>query len=168
MKIIIIAGGDRTGKSTLCKYFENNGYTYMHFGPPKDSPYYEYKNYVYNVLKDPKNKNKNFIIDRFMYCEFAYSKHYNRLSDMTIDKMYELENIILSLDSNATIIYCENNIDINWQLICDEGKNEFKTKNEIIELRNTYLNIFKKTKLNFIKYDYTIGHTPHEIFTQLN
>lgn len=168
MKIRIIAGGDRTGKSTLCKYFSDNGYTYVHFGPPVKSPYLEYQEFIDNILEKSKNSNENIIIDRYMYCEFAYSKHYNRPTDMTIDKMHKIEKTILKIDPNAFIIYCENDIDENWKLIQDEGKNEFKNKQEVINLRDTYRDVLYKTHLSCLVYNYNLGWTPSQIFNITN
>lgn len=167
MKVVIVCGGDRTGKSSICREFIENGYEYYHFDPPKKSPYQEYKEFVDNVLKNPENKNKKFIIDRYMYCEFPYSKHYKRNTDMTIEKMQLIESEILQLDNFATIIYCENDIDDNLRLLNIEGKKEFKSKQEVLALRTNYKLALNKSLLHILTYNFSIGDTPKQIFRNI-
>ena len=163
MKIIVIAGADRTGKSTLTQLFISNNWEYKHFCAPKISPYTEYRNYA-NWLITHKDLNKNYIIDRYMYCEFPYSKHYNRQTDMTIEKMHEIEDDLLKIDPNASIIYCHTDLKSNWERIQAEGKNEFKNIDELNNLYNEYKKILSYSKLNLITYNFTKGDTPAQIF----
>ena len=167
MRIVFACGGERTGKSVLTKTFESKGWTYFHFDPPKGSPYKEYRGFLDSVLKNPANADKNFIIDRYMYCEFPYSKHFGRSTDMTVGKMHEIERGILALDPAACVIYCENDIDVNWELICAEGKREFRSREEVLKLRDDYRKILNQTMLTRIDYDFTSGTEPEDIYEKV-
>lgn len=160
MNLICLIGGDRTGKSTLCEEFIKNGFEYHHFIAPKNSAYEEFGGFARQYFLDPVNAGKKVILDRYMYCDFPYSKHYGRGTDMTWDRLHEIEDIMLGFDPSAKIVYCENDIDLNWKLIEEEGKHEFKTKTEVLELRKTYMEVLSHSKLPWIKYDFTAGDTP--------
>jgi len=86
---------------------------------------------------------------------------------MTLDKMNEIEDDILQLDKNATVVYCENDIDINWDLIQDEGKNEFRNKGEVRLLRQNYRRVLKWSHLNVEAYDFTKGDEPKDIYNKM-
>ena len=113
MRIVFIVGADRVGKSTLTDEFVKAGWIYRHFDPPKKSPYSEYREYA-DWLAVEGNPDGKYVIDRYMYCEFAYSKHYGRHTDMTIDKMNEIEDDLLKLDPNAVVVYCQTDLESNW------------------------------------------------------
>lgn len=166
MRIVICCGADRTGKSTLTDKFVKAGWIYRHFDPPKKSPYLEYREYADRLAAegDPDGK---YVIDRYMYCEFAYSKHYGRRTDMTIQRMNEIEDDLLRLDPNAAVVYCQTDLESNWQRICDEGKNEFKTIEELAALRYEYKRVLLNSKLNCIEYDFTTGDTPEKALIEI-
>lgn len=163
MRIVFCTGADRTGKSTLIEEFRKRGWVSVHFGPPKGSPYMEYRKFVDETLKDPANSDKKFILDRFMYCEFPYSRHYGRPTDMTSVKMNELEDDILRLDPNAKIIYCETSLEGNWDRIEAEGKHEFENVEQLERLRKNYIQTFMASKLDYITYNFEDGDTPEKI-----
>jgi len=168
MKIVILCGGERTGKSTLAECFKKAGYEYFHFNPPKgSSPYQEYRKFCDDVLMNPENCNRKFVIDRYMYCEFPYSKHFGRTTDMTYEKMNSIERDILKADKTAAVVYCENDIDKNWELIQQEGKNEFKSKDEVLELRKDYRQTLLHSTLALVKYDFTKGDNPEDIVEKI-
>jgi thymidylate kinase len=168
MRIVCIIGADRTGKSTLTKAFkEEDGWIYKHFDPPTGSPYNEYRSYA-NELMQYANSDKKFIIDRYMYCEFAYSKHYGRKTDMTIEKMNEIEEDLLKLDPNAVVIFCQTSLESNWKRIQDEGKSEFKSIEELEALYKEYKRVILHSKLDLIEYNFENGDTPENTFNQIN
>ena len=154
MKIVIVAGSDRTGKSTLTEEFVRKGYEYKHFGPPTGSPYGEYIGYA-KWLEEKGDPDGKYVIDRFMYCEFAYSKHYGRATDMTLDRMNEIEDILLGLDPNACVVYCETDLESNWRRIEDEGKHEFSDIEQLETLRMEYKRVLLHSKLDLVEYDFT-------------
>ena len=166
MRIVCIVGADRTGKSTLVREFEKAGWQSKHFSPPKGSPYREYRDYADWLMAegDPDGK---YVIDRYMYCEFAYSKHYGRLTDMTIARMNEIEDDLLKLDPNAAVVYCQTDLQSNWQRIRDEGKNEFKSVGELAALRYEYRRVLLNSKLNLVEYDFTAGDTPQGVLAEV-
>lgn len=166
MKIVIVIGADRTGKSTLTNEFIKHGWEYIHFDPPKKSPYIEYREYADWLIENGKSDGK-YILDRYMYCEFPYSKHYHRQTDMTIDKMNEIEYDLLKLDLNATVIYCSTDLESNWKRIQDEGKHEFNSINELDNLYNEYKRILLYSKLNLIEYNFIEGDTPQNVLMEI-
>lgn len=159
MKIAVIVGADRTGKTTLTDEFVRRGWTYRHFNPPKGSPYGEYSDYA-KWLAEEGDPDGKYVIDRYMYCEFAYSKHYGRKTDMTIGRMHEIEDVLLGLDPSAAVVYCETDLDSNWERIREEGKGEFKSKVELADLRDEYRRVLFESKLGLYIYDFEHGDTP--------
>ncbi len=161
MKIVICCGADRTGKSVLVGEFRRRGWNSIHFNPPKNPPnaYSEYREYADWLMTDG-DPNGKYIIDRYMYCEFPYSKHYGRPTDMTIAKMREIEDDLLKLDPLATVIYCQTDIESNWKRLQDEGRGDFKDIGQLRALRNEYEKTLHESKLILINYDFTKGDTP--------
>lgn len=159
MKIVVVAGADRTGKSTLTKEFTRCGWKYRHFGPPKGSPYVEYRGFA-DALASNGNPDGKYIVDRYMYCEFPYSKHYGRETDMTIWDMNAIEETLLMLDPSATIVYCETDLESNWKRIQDEGKGEFKSIEELVALKAEYERVLSKSRFRVLRYDFTKGDAP--------
>ena len=86
---------------------------------------------------------------------------------MTIQRMNEIEDDLLRLDPNAAVIYCQTDLESNWQRICDEGKNEFKTIEELAALRHEYKRVLLNSKLNCIEYDFTAGDTPEKALIEI-
>jgi len=166
MRIVICCGADRTGKSTLTDEFVKAGWTYRHFDPPKKSPYAEYREYA-DWLAAEGDPDGKYVIDRYMYCEFAYSKHYGRQTDMTIGRMHEIEDDLLKLDPNAAVVYCETDLESNWARIQEEGKGEFKSVEELAALRDEYRRVLLNSKLDLIEYDFTAGDTPEKALAEI-
>ena len=165
MRIVICCGADRTGKGTLARELVKKGWAYRHFDPPKGSPYQEYLDYA-RWLAEKGDPDGKYVIDRYMYCEFAYSKHYGRKTDMTLARMHEIENILLKLDPGATVVYCETDLDSNWRRIQDEGKGEFKDIGQLKALRAEYKRVLSGSNLKIIEYDFTVGDTPENTVTE--
>lgn len=166
MRIVCIIGADRTGKSTLTDKFKEAGWTYRHFDPPKKSPYLEYREFADWLASegDPAGK---YVVDRYMYCEFAYSKHYGRQTDMTIPRMNEIEDDLLKLDPNAVVVYCETDLASNWARIQEEGKGEFKSIEELEALRSEYRRVLLNSKLDLIEYNFEAGDTPEGVLAEI-
>lgn len=164
-KIIFITGGDRTGKSTLCEYFVKNGFKYMHFDPPKKSPYEEYLEFYRHIKTSSESTACNWIVDRYIWCEYAYSRHYSRKSDCSLSRIRALETKFLDFDSR--LIYCETDLDSNWNRIISEGKNEFTTKADLEKLRIWYEQSFIDTVLPFYKYDFSVGMNPMNMYDKI-
>lgn len=163
MKIVFIAGADRTGKSTLCREFERAGYEYRHFDPPEGSPYGEYLGFAKDEVLAAGNAGRSLVVDRYMYCEFPYSAHYGRPTDMTYGRMREIEELVLSRDPSATVVYCETDLASNWERIEAEGKGEFADIEELKRLRERYADALAHSRLDVMRYDFTAGDTPRGI-----
>ena len=166
MKIVICCGADRTGKSTLVGEFEKAGWISKHFDPPRRSPYGEYLDYA-RWLSEKGDPDGKYVIDRYMYCEFAYSKHYGRGTDMTIERMNEIEGILLTLYPTATVVYCETDLESNWERIQDEGKKEFRSIEELDSLRSEYKRVLLNSKLDLITYNFETGYTPKDVLASV-
>lgn len=87
---------------------------------------------------------------------------------MTVGRMHEIENMILQLDPEATVIYCETDLVSNWRRIETEGKHEFLSIDELDSLRTDYIRVLEQSKLNVIRYDFTKGDTPADAFEIVN
>ena len=166
MRIVICCGADRTGKSTLTDEFIKAGWTYRHFDPPKKSPYGEYREYADWLMAEGDLDGK-YVIDRYMYCEFAYSKHYKRPTDMTIERMNEIEGDLLKLDPAAVVVYCETDLASNWARIQKEGKGEFKSIEELEALRSEYRRVLLNSRLDLIEYNFEAGDTPERVLAEI-
>lgn len=161
MRIAVCCGADRTGKTTLTNEFERRGWKKVHFDPPKNPPnaYTEYRTYA-DWLAENGDSDGKYVLDRYMYCEFPYSKHYSRPTDMTVAKMNEIEEDLLKLDPRAAVIYCQTDLASNWERIEAEGKNEFSSIEELAALRDEYRRVLLNSKLDLVEYDFTAGDTP--------
>lgn len=166
MRIVTCCGADRTGKSTLTDEFVKAGWTYKHFNPPEKSPYAEYREYA-DWLMSEGDPNGKYVIDRYMYCEFAYSKHYGRQTDMTVARMNEIEDDLLKLDPAAVVVYCETDLESNWARIQEEGKGEFKSIEELDALRSEYRRVLLNSKLDLIEYNFEAGDTPERVLAEI-
>jgi len=169
MRIVFFAGADRTGKSTLTDMLHNvYGWKYMHFSPPKGSPYREYRDFADRLAADKASGlDANWVVDRYMYCEFPYSMHYGRRTDMTYARMNEIERDVLALDPRAAVVYCETDIKSNWERIQAEGKGEFSSIEDLAALRAEYALTLGKSLLRVVRYDFTRGDTPAGLFAKL-
>lgn len=168
MRIVVVIGADRAGKSTLTDEFRRRGWNYVHFDPPKNPPnaYCEYREYADWLASDGDPDGK-YVLDRYMYCEFPYSKHYGRPTDMNLDKMREIEEDLLKLDPKATVVYCETDLASNWERIQQEGKKEFKSIEQLEALRTEYKRVLLNSKLDLVEYDFTAGDTPSGIVSSI-
>ena len=81
------------------------GFKYHHFDYPKSNDVVKiYDDYLDN-LKDQ----SNYIYDRALFSEFAYSRYYNRQSNMTESEILRLQNRFKELDKdNKVYIYNSN------------------------------------------------------------
>jgi len=133
MKIIIIEGENKTGKSTLAKYIvDNYGYEYIKCSQPGDDAFKEYKDIIKSL-----DQNKNYVIDRFLYGEFVYGPLYRNKCQLNNAKMFELENMIYK---DAIIIYCYDSAS-NIAKRFEEEKEEFANADKIQQA----LDLFKHT-----------------------
>lgn len=151
---IIIEGGDRVGKSTVCKKLKEIGFKYHHFDYPKSNDVVKiYDDYLDN-LKDQ----SNYIYDRALFSEFAYSRYYNRQSNMTESEIIRLQNRFKELDKDnkVVVLYLENSITENLKLLKIEGENKINTFDDIINLRSFYMKALKLSIFPVVVYNYEI------------
>ncbi len=167
MQIVCLVGVDRTGKSTLADWLvENKGFEYVHFGKPESSPYEEYKKFV-KKLKEERDTllEKKYVIDRFVWCEYAYSRFYRRVSDCPLERVRELERDLGITD--AEIVFCKTDAKSNLERIKEEGKNEITSEGEIDFINSMYEEVLKNSVLLRMDYDFTKGDSPEKLFASL-
>ena len=101
MRLVILEGCDRTGKTTLANQLvERHSFKYIHCGQPKGDLYEEYM----QILQDIEKEGVDTVIDRFVYGEFVYGPLYR--GEAALDEQ-QLRNIELkALSLNAMLIYC--------------------------------------------------------------
>ena len=158
-EIVFITGVDRSGKSTLAKQFIQRGYEYKHFIQPAGSPYLEYLKFFWQIRNSTAQK---WVVDRYVWCEYAYSRHYRRFSDCTLGRIRALETKFLDFDSK--LVHCETDLESNWKRIVQEGKNEFSKIDDLMKLRNWYGEAMRDTVLPYYSYDFTRGDTFENLF----
>jgi hypothetical protein len=145
MALILIEGLDRTGKSTVAKYFEQQGYKVIHLSaPPKElsAPGYtgpSYLDIMVDVLQEAASK--DVILDRTHYGELVWPQIYGRsplLSEEDIDILREIEESI----GVKRILMHDLNAEAHWQR-CVDNK-EPLTKVQFIRARSIYSSMAAK------------------------
>ncbi len=160
--LVILCGADRTGKTTLAEEFKKEGYEYIHFNPPKGSPYQEYLSFAEELPVC-----ENLLVDRYMYCEFPYSDHYCRETDMTVKKMKEIESLLKIHAENAVVVYCATDLWSNWERIQEENKKEFETIQELARLRTIYTEILNQSTFRVLTYNFKEGDTFQDLLFKI-
>lgn len=145
MALIVIEGIDRTGKSTLAKYYESKGYEYIHLGPPPKEllqPGYvgpSYLDMILDIIQD--SSHKNIVMDRSHYGELVWSAVYNRnpqLSEEDIEILQEIEEA-----SGVTrILMTDVNAEAHWKRCVDN--NEPLTKSQFVKAKSLFATVGHK------------------------
>ena len=151
---VIVEGGDRVGKSTVCRYLIDKGLSYYHFDYPRtEKVSMIYDNYFSMSTGKPKCSH---VYDRALFSEYAYSRYYNRKSDMDIDmiNMFEEKFKKNDIDGYAVILYLENSPDQNLKLLEQEGEGKINSIDDILKLRRYYYEILSHAVLPIFTYNY--------------
>jgi hypothetical protein len=98
--IFILEGENKTGKTTLSgKLVNEYGFKYKKFSQPKNDPYIEYLEFIYNIRK-------NWVIDRFLWGELVYGPIYRGKSGISPDQFRNVEMLLQA--KNSVVIYCDD------------------------------------------------------------
>lgn len=140
MGLTILEGLDRTGKTTVAKYFESIGYEVIHLSaPPKDISNEQYLQDISEIIAS--SSTKEILLDRSHYGEMIWPSIYNRkpvLSEDDINALKELEDEV----GTTRILMHDPNVEAHWQR-CIEN-NEPLTKVQFIKARSLYNQLINK------------------------
>jgi hypothetical protein len=153
MSLIIIEGIDRSGKSTLAREFESQGYRYVHFSAP-NSKYYK-SGYVGPSYLDEmvdflvSLSGQNVVLDRSHYGELVWPYVYGRnplLSEDDIEILREIE------DQNdvVRIMMHDDNTEAHWKRCVDNNeplsRTQFDSAGQLYDAIVTKYGFTKLTK----------------------
>ena len=152
---IIVEGGDRVGKSTVCRYLMQKGHSYYHFDYPRSEDVVKIYDDYFKLNSSNANV-KDFVYDRALFSEYAYSRYYGRKSNMTIEQLNRLEKMFKSHDPDnyAVILYLENDINENLRLLEDEGEGKITKIEDILKLRKLYYEALSYAYLPVFTFNY--------------
>ena len=171
--MIIIEGGDKTGKSTLTDYLLKNipkAFLLKIGDRPKDGTPVQrakIKEYYWKVLKIHQREMMDsvLILDRFFYSELAYSykRGYEASKDPEMKEIQEeLENIPYG---DIIVIYCNTSDEkIAEKFVTD--KEDYAKLEDIKILQDRYNQFLQNAKVPYITYDYTMT-TPAQVLNKV-
>lgn len=139
MALIILEGLDRTGKSSLAKEFESEGYELIHMSAPSkkyNEPGYTGPSYL-DEMMDLLHQaaHRDIVLDRSHYGELIWPNVYGRkpmLSEEDIEILREIEEAV----GVRRILMHDPDSDAHWQR-CVDNK-EPLTKPQFLRARNLY------------------------------
>lgn len=140
MKLILLEGLDKSGKSTIANWLKDNyDFEIIKFSAPKKG------DDVYKIYLDTLNKlkpYKNYVIDRMHWSEAVYGPIYREKSQLDQDKLWNIDEKINEL--NGIVVYCFN--DIHWfERKFKEDKEEFTQLEDIMNLIEAYKKVEEKS-----------------------
>lgn len=142
MKVIILEGENKTGKTTLAKEFQSHGFDYIKCSQPKGDPYIEYMNILKKIKKDT-------VIDRFAYGELVYGPLYRGESKLSNEQLRNIEMKVMAL--GGVLIYCTDNPK-NIEKRFKQENEEFADVKKIKKTISLYNKIFDKVLLKKYKH----------------
>ena len=140
MALVIIAGIDRTGKSTVAKYYESKGYELIHMSaPPKGQSSEEFLQEMVDLVSGAAMK--DIVLDRSYMGELIWPQVYGRpslLTDEGIETLREIEDAV----GVTRIMMHDPNVEAHWKR-CVENK-EPLTKAQFVKARSLYTGMAKQ------------------------
>lgn len=135
MALIVIEGLDRTGKSTVAKFFEQeHGYTVVHLSAPsKDTSKDQYMQEMVDLVSSAATQ--NIVLDRSHYGELVWPEVYSRqplLSEEDIEIIREIEASV----GVRRILMHDTNPESHWKRCVDN--NEPLNKVQFVKARSLY------------------------------
>ena len=166
--IVVVEGLERTGKTTLCKEFEERGFVYFkdfnrinkHICCGMESRLDTTLTFLQNLSEN----GVNVVVDRLHLSEYAYGKIFRKGHSMNVDY---IDNAISKL--NSVLILCKVDNDF------EEYKNRMLlkyTSKQVDELSDKFEYYFDKSEIknkfeyNFVQYD--VSKYVNYIFEQIN
>jgi tRNA uridine 5-carbamoylmethylation protein Kti12 len=140
MAWVILAGADCVGKTTIAKFYERQGYKYIHLSAPdekffKDEDENAYFKYIKDMLENLIDS--DVVFDRSWYDELVYADMYNRekalINEKHLEELHEVEEYA---DVRKIYLYDEDR-DAHWER-CKESNqplsyNQFASSINIFE-----------------------------------
>jgi len=133
MALIILEGIDRSGKSSVAKYFQSKGYEYIHMSAPKDITADAYMGQMVDLLSSAASK--NIVMDRSHMGELIFPYIYSRtplLNEEDISILREIEDQV----GVKRILMHDPQVEAHWKRCVDN--NEPLTKPQFIKARSLY------------------------------
>jgi len=140
MALIILEGLDRTGKSTVARYYESLGYHLIHMSAPsKGTTADQYLQDITDLLSSASTR--DIVLDRSHYGELIWSSVYGRSSLLTEEDIESLAEIETAVGVKR-ILMVDPNVEAHWNR-CVEN-NEPLTKAQFIKARSLYYQMAQK------------------------
>lgn len=159
MNIIILEGGDGSGKTTLAKQLVDAGAEYVKFDRNIDNMYREYSNLLLKSLHD------YVVLDRSFITDIVYRLH----DDKKPDNMNLQQMLYIIQSKSVVIIHCET--DTSYEDSMRRGEDNITDKQDadaIKILYNVIIKMFEKyTKVPVFKYNWQ-KQKPIEVIKFIN
>lgn len=154
MSLIIIEGLDRTGKSTVAGFFESQGYTVVHLGPPKsDISPEEYKAQIIELLLSSRDEPVGLVLDRSHYGELVWPYVYNREPKLSKEDIISIREIEKGLNVQRILMH-DTDIIALWNRCVENNeplnKSQFNLARKLFYSMADEFNFTKKTLKDFI------------------
>lgn len=134
MALIILEGLDRTGKSSVARFYEDKGYEVIHMSaPPKGMSADEYVGEMVDLLSSLSGK--DVVLDRSHYGELIWAPVYGRPALLDEDAIDTLRSIEVTMDVTRILMH-DPNSEAHWQR-CVDNK-EPLTKVQFVKARALY------------------------------
>ena len=117
MALVILEGLDRTGKSTVAKYFETLGFELIHMSAPaKGTNADAYLQEIIDIVSSASTK--DIVLDRSHYGELVWPQIYNRKALLTEDDIEAIREVEQSVGVQR-IWMTDDDLKAHWQRCVD-------------------------------------------------
>lgn len=117
MALVILEGLDRTGKSTVAKYFETLGFEKIHMSaPPKGTTSDQYLQEIIDLVSSASTR--DIVLDRSHYGELVWPQIYNRKALLTEDDIEAIREVEQSVGVQR-IWMTDDDLKGHWQRCVD-------------------------------------------------
>ena len=164
--IVVVEGLERTGKTTLCKEFEERGFVYFkdynrinkHICCGMESRLDTTLTFLQNLSEN----GVNVVVDRLHLSEYAYGKIFRKGHSANVDY---IDNAISKL--NSVLIYCKDNDfeEYKNRMLLKYTPEQVKKLSEEFEYYFDKSEIKNKFEYNFVQYD--VSKYVNYIFEQI-
>jgi hypothetical protein len=169
MAWVILAGLDRSGKTTAAEYYKSEGYEYVHLSAPDDkyyAPGYTGPGYIDEMVDlMMKYDNINTVFDRSWYGEKVWPEVYGR-EPLLKEEDYEILHEYEYRNQTAKYLLHDPNIAAHWKRIQEDTGLKPSTKDQFIKAGRAHMalisshNFVKKTMEDFPKAEKKVEEPP--------
>lgn len=169
MAWVILAGLDRSGKTTAAEYYKSEGYEYVHLSAPDEkyyAPGYTGPRYIDEMIDlMMRYDNIDTVFDRSWYGEKVWPQVYGRESLLT-EEDYEILHEYEYRNQAAKYLLHDPNIAAHWKRIQEDTGLKPVTKDQFIKAGRAHMglisahNFVKKTMDDFPKVSVAKEETP--------